>query len=341
MRSTLEGSLGFAPESKSMISRAVLGSILYDLDRRDSIRNPYEVTRKREDSLLINSHVTLAWYTRSQSQLHVVCSCSSLVSDWRISLLELPLRLIMVAITVPENYGWDQTCHSGYQEIRESDHRILTVPSSALPWVVFPSSASSTASSWPDSVKKPKCRILIATRLLRSAGLMCAIPSLRHGSMARLSWFKQAKAEQFNCAQRAHSNFLENASQTMFFTLVAGLKYPQLATGLGAAWLVFRSLFLYGYHSCVVGNKGRGRSSGHDVKEYWLIKQTRDSESPNRSPSLKMLSCSFASLTYRIGEALMISSAFSLINSRHTFSIPFPKADIATMHTAGWELMIP
>ena len=106
----------------------------------------------------------------------------------------------------------------------------------------------------------------------------------------------------------------------MFFTLVAGLKYPQLATGLGAAWLVFRSLFLYGYHSCVVGNKGRGRSSGHDVKEYWLIKQTRDSESPNRSPSLKMLSCSFASLTYRIGEALMISSAFSLINSRHTLS---------------------
>ena len=101
---------------------------------------------------------------------------------------------------------------------------------------------------------------------------MCAIPSFlppfpRHGSMARLR-FKPAKAEQFNCAQRAHGNFLENASQTMLFTLVAGLKYPQLATGLGAAWLVFRSLFLYGYQSCVVGNKGRGRSGGHDVKEY-------------------------------------------------------------------------
>lgn len=33
----------------------------------------------------------------------------------------------------------------------------------------------------------------------------------------------------------------------MFFTLLAGLKYPQLATGLGAAWTVFRGLFLYGY----------------------------------------------------------------------------------------------
>ncbi|KAE8413183.1 hypothetical protein BDV36DRAFT_300218 [Aspergillus pseudocaelatus] len=56
-----------------------------------------------------------------------------------------------------------------------------------------------------------------------------------------------AKAEQFNCAQRAHANFLENAPQTMLFTLVAGLKYPQLATALGAGWLVARSLFLYGY----------------------------------------------------------------------------------------------
>ncbi|KAF5865180.1 hypothetical protein ETB97_005084 [Aspergillus alliaceus] len=55
------------------------------------------------------------------------------------------------------------------------------------------------------------------------------------------------KAEQFNCAQRAHANFLENASQTMLFTLVAGLKYPQLATGLGAFWFVTRSLYLYGY----------------------------------------------------------------------------------------------
>lgn len=75
----LEGSFGFAPESKSMISRAVLGSILYDLDRKDSIRNPYEVGRER--TRIDYSHVTLAWYTRSQSQLHVVCSCSSLVSD--------------------------------------------------------------------------------------------------------------------------------------------------------------------------------------------------------------------------------------------------------------------
>ncbi|KAE8383346.1 hypothetical protein BDV26DRAFT_251558 [Aspergillus bertholletiae] len=76
-----------------------------------------------------------------------------------------------------------------------------------------------------------------------------------------------AKAEQFNCAQRAHANFLENASQTMLFTLVAGLKYPQLATALGAAWLVARSLFLYGY---VYSGKpqGKGRYLGGF---FWLV----------------------------------------------------------------------
>lgn len=76
----------------------------------------------------------------------------------------------------------------------------------------------------------------------------------------------QASAEQFNCAQRAHSNFLENAPQTMFFTLTAGLKYPQLAAGIAAGWLVFRSLFLYGY---VYSGKpqGKGRMMGG---VFWL-----------------------------------------------------------------------
>lgn len=76
----------------------------------------------------------------------------------------------------------------------------------------------------------------------------------------------QAKAEQFNCAQRAHSNFLENAPQTILFTLIAGLKYPDLAAGIGALWVVFRSLFLYGY---VFSGKpqGKGRLMGGF---FWL-----------------------------------------------------------------------
>ncbi|OGE53403.1 hypothetical protein PENARI_c008G04879 [Penicillium arizonense] len=74
-------------------------------------------------------------------------------------------------------------------------------------------------------------------------------------------------AEKFNCAQRAHANFLENAPQTMFFTMVAGLKYPELAAGLGALWVVFRALFLHGY---VYGGKaqGMGRLRG---SLFWLV----------------------------------------------------------------------
>lgn len=53
----------------------------------------------------------------------------------------------------------------------------------------------------------------------------------------------------------------------MLFTLVAGLKYPQLAVGLGTAWLVFRTLFLYGY---VYSGKPQGK--GQMVGSFfWLV----------------------------------------------------------------------
>lgn len=44
----------------------------------------------------------------------------------------------------------------------------------------------------------------------------------------------------------------------MLFTLVSGLKYPQLTVGVGSAWLLFRALFLYGYvYSGEPQGKGR------------------------------------------------------------------------------------
>ena len=80
----------------------------------------------------------------------------------------------------------------------------------------------------------------------------------------------QPSAERFNCAQRAHGNFLENAPQTMLFILVAGLKWPNLSAALGAAWVVFRSLYLYGY---VYSKKpmGQGRFMG---VAFWLVQAT-------------------------------------------------------------------
>ncbi|KAL4910204.1 hypothetical protein BDW74DRAFT_144644 [Aspergillus multicolor] len=69
------------------------------------------------------------------------------------------------------------------------------------------------------------------------------------------------KAHQLNCAQRAHGNFLENAPQTMLSILVAGIKYPQAAAILGAAWVVFRTLYMLGYIYSDKPN-GNGRYNG-------------------------------------------------------------------------------
>lgn len=73
----------------------------------------------------------------------------------------------------------------------------------------------------------------------------------------------QPKADAFNCAQRAHTNYLENAPQTMLLTLVAGLKYPAATTLIGATWVVMRVLFLYGYvYSGQAAGAGRKYGGG-------------------------------------------------------------------------------
>jgi glutathione S-transferase len=51
----------------------------------------------------------------------------------------------------------------------------------------------------------------------------------------------------FNCAQRAHYNFLENYVSVLPATLVAGLAYPRAAAITGVAWCVSRVLYATGY----------------------------------------------------------------------------------------------
>ena len=53
----------------------------------------------------------------------------------------------------------------------------------------------------------------------------------------------------FNCAQRAHQNYLENFTQHITVTAIAGLSFPRAAAALSTVWLVGRALFLYGYLS--------------------------------------------------------------------------------------------
>jgi glutathione S-transferase len=44
----------------------------------------------------------------------------------------------------------------------------------------------------------------------------------------------------FNCAQRAHGNFLENHPSVAISMLISGLRYPIATAALGATWIVGR-----------------------------------------------------------------------------------------------------
>lgn len=67
---------------------------------------------------------------------------------------------------------------------------------------------------------------------------------------------KSPAAYRLNCAQRAHANFTENLTPWMALLLIAGLRSPVPAAGLGFGWLVSRVVYTLGYTS----NKGpKGR----------------------------------------------------------------------------------
>ncbi|KAL2047205.1 hypothetical protein N7G274_001224 [Stereocaulon virgatum] len=51
----------------------------------------------------------------------------------------------------------------------------------------------------------------------------------------------------FNCAQRAHGNFLEHQPQFLVGLLVGGVRYPVISASLGVAWCVSRVLYTWGY----------------------------------------------------------------------------------------------
>ncbi|OTA03024.1 microsomal glutathione S transferase [Trichoderma parareesei] len=67
---------------------------------------------------------------------------------------------------------------------------------------------------------------------------------------------KDVNAYRFNCAQRAHANFIENQPSALGALLISGLHFPVAAAVLGATWSVGRTLYLYGYTSSA-GPKGR------------------------------------------------------------------------------------
>jgi len=51
----------------------------------------------------------------------------------------------------------------------------------------------------------------------------------------------------FNCAQRAHGNFLEHQPSMLVGLMVGGLRYPVVSAVVGAAWCAARVGYMRGY----------------------------------------------------------------------------------------------
>ncbi|KAK7754877.1 hypothetical protein SLS62_003191 [Diatrype stigma] len=67
---------------------------------------------------------------------------------------------------------------------------------------------------------------------------------------------KDPKAFAFNCAQRAHANYIENVTTFTVSLLVTSLAFPRAGAALGAVWVAGRFMYLVGYTSSA-GPKGR------------------------------------------------------------------------------------
>lgn len=65
----------------------------------------------------------------------------------------------------------------------------------------------------------------------------------------------------FNCAQRAHANYIENHTLTLPALLIAGLEYPRAAAIAGAVWTINRVVYAVGY-TLQSKREGKGRLFG-------------------------------------------------------------------------------
>ncbi|CAK7228719.1 hypothetical protein SCUCBS95973_006976 [Sporothrix curviconia] len=79
---------------------------------------------------------------------------------------------------------------------------------------------------------------------------------------------KDPSAFAFNCAQRAHANFMENLPTVITTLFIAGIKFPVLSASLGAAWAFSRVLYARGYVR--KGPKGRYIGAAHTLFSFVL-----------------------------------------------------------------------
>jgi len=77
-------------------------------------------------------------------------------------------------------------------------------------------------------------------------------------------------AFKFNCAQRAHANYIENQPSFVGALLLAGLKFPITAAVMGLGWSVSRYLYMVGYCNGTEGGKGRYRGISYMLFQFGL-----------------------------------------------------------------------
>lgn len=73
---------------------------------------------------------------------------------------------------------------------------------------------------------------------------------------------KDAAKYAFNCAQRAHANYLENFAVFLPLLVTSTPLYPKSAAALGGVWIVGRVFYALGYKGSKQGTDGKGRFKG-------------------------------------------------------------------------------
>ncbi|EIN14017.1 membrane-associated proteins in eicosanoid and glutathione metabolism [Punctularia strigosozonata HHB-11173 SS5] len=78
-------------------------------------------------------------------------------------------------------------------------------------------------------------------------------------------------AQVFNCTQRAHQNTLEALPLALTMTLITGLKYPEVASGLCATWVFGRIFYTINYSKGDASKRGSGLAALGSVSLLGLL----------------------------------------------------------------------
>jgi glutathione S-transferase len=70
------------------------------------------------------------------------------------------------------------------------------------------------------------------------------------------------KKYRFNCAQRAHQNYLENLPIMLVTSAIAGIRHPVPTAIMGLVWCAGRVVYAKGYINSTLEQKGSGRYKG-------------------------------------------------------------------------------